>query len=399
MEAVQLTDREVLEILYDAFGGDDWTNNTIWLTDKELSEWHGVDADRDERVTRLTLLDNNLAGEIPPELARLEKLTTADLRHNGITGAIPPEFGRLKELRDALLSDTRVEGRFPAEMGSMTGLRNLSVAGTEMSGPLPKTFAALQLTSFHLDNTGLCVPVSLVEWMNSIANSSSWRECTGEVLIDPPSLALAAVGDTATLSATVFDADADTVHGAEVTWSSEDSTVAMVTSEGLVTGVADGTTEIVATYDSLTASAKVEVGVQSTNREDIELLYESLGGEKRTDYTNWLSDRKPSEWNGIGADQDGRVTRLSLIENNRAGGISPRGGTLGQALLPVSPVSGSLPRMVRPASTRPGLRSRGGQVRARVLAIGSPSRRTLPLPGSMLSKLEPTATEVMLTPA
>ena len=65
--ALPLTDREILEIFYEATGGDSWTDNTNWLSDKDLSEWHGVSAHQG-KVSELRLWDNNLVGPIPPEL-------------------------------------------------------------------------------------------------------------------------------------------------------------------------------------------------------------------------------------------------------------------------------------------------------------------------------------------
>lgn len=65
--ALPLTDREILEVLYEATGGDFWNNNTNWLTDRDLSEWYGVSANQD-KVRGLRLWENNLVGTIPPEL-------------------------------------------------------------------------------------------------------------------------------------------------------------------------------------------------------------------------------------------------------------------------------------------------------------------------------------------
>ena len=39
------TDRAELVALYNATGGADWTDNTHWLTNEALSEWHGVTTD------------------------------------------------------------------------------------------------------------------------------------------------------------------------------------------------------------------------------------------------------------------------------------------------------------------------------------------------------------------
>ena len=57
--------------LYHATNGDEWYDNTNWLSDAPLSEWFGVATDSDGRVEMLMLDDNQLSGFIPPELANL----------------------------------------------------------------------------------------------------------------------------------------------------------------------------------------------------------------------------------------------------------------------------------------------------------------------------------------
>ena len=81
--ALPLTDREILEILYEATGGDDWTDNTNWLSDEELSEWYGVRTDGDGRVTDLRLYKNELTGALPAEIGGLSRLDYSDLSYNG----------------------------------------------------------------------------------------------------------------------------------------------------------------------------------------------------------------------------------------------------------------------------------------------------------------------------
>ena len=48
-------DRAALVALYNATGGPNWTNNTNWLSNEALSEWHRVETDEDGRVTALRL--------------------------------------------------------------------------------------------------------------------------------------------------------------------------------------------------------------------------------------------------------------------------------------------------------------------------------------------------------
>ena len=62
------TDRAALVALYDATGGETWTNSTNWKTDAPLGEWYGVRTGGGGRVTRLYLGWNELTGPIPEVL-------------------------------------------------------------------------------------------------------------------------------------------------------------------------------------------------------------------------------------------------------------------------------------------------------------------------------------------
>ena len=86
------TDRAALVALYNATGGPNWTNNTNWLSDEPLSEWHGVTV-TNGRVTRLSLSNNQLTGSIPAQLGDLSGLDHLDLQSNDLTGTIPSEPG------------------------------------------------------------------------------------------------------------------------------------------------------------------------------------------------------------------------------------------------------------------------------------------------------------------
>ena len=67
------TDRAALVALYNATGGPDWNRKDNWLSDVPISEWEGVTTDDNGRVTALALNNNELSGEIPPELVNLSQ--------------------------------------------------------------------------------------------------------------------------------------------------------------------------------------------------------------------------------------------------------------------------------------------------------------------------------------
>ena len=59
-----MTDREILELFYDATDGDNWRSNTNWKTDAPLNEWYGVTATGDT-VTRLDLFTRIIHEKVP----------------------------------------------------------------------------------------------------------------------------------------------------------------------------------------------------------------------------------------------------------------------------------------------------------------------------------------------
>jgi hypothetical protein len=53
-------ERDALIAFYNATGGDNWTDNTNWCSDRPLDEWHGIVTDEVGFVTHMVLFDNNL---------------------------------------------------------------------------------------------------------------------------------------------------------------------------------------------------------------------------------------------------------------------------------------------------------------------------------------------------
>ena len=320
--ALPLTDREILEILYEATGGKYWTDNTNWLSDEDLSEWHGVRTDEDGRVTRLELNRNELTGAIPAEIGGLSRLGYSNMSRNSVSGPIPAELGKLTQLGRLELNNNHFEGALPPEMGGMKTLEHFDVAhNNRVVGAVPHTFTRLELETFYSGTTELCLPPSLKAWFDEIARTDNPTVCTGRVMLDPPSLYFEALGDTTTLSATAVSAEGDTLHVATVTWSSSDAAIATVDSTGLVTTTGYGTTEITATSDSLTGTSQIEIVFKLSDREVLDTLYRVTGGENWTDTTNWLSDKPLSEWFGVETNEAGKVIGLSLGNNNLTGSI------------------------------------------------------------------------------
>ncbi len=228
------SDRAALEAVYRATGGDDWMDNTNWLSDEPLDDWYGVEV-TDGRVTGLRLggwdesvrkiVGNGLTGSLPPELgtlsalrwleaagnrgltgpipaelgnlANLEILGLQDnwltgsipaalgrlanlemfwLHRNALTGSVPPELGNLRALRILVAGQNMLSGPVPPELGNLSSLEDLYLGGTMLSGSLPVEMSDLSaLEWLSLDESGLCVPDSPVmrAWVAAIASPVS----------------------------------------------------------------------------------------------------------------------------------------------------------------------------------------------------------------------------------
>ena len=142
------SDRDILMALYEATGGENWTNHENWGSDLPLSEWYGVTTEMIEpqtkagepveRVVELNLRENNLTGELPAALGGLTELRRLFLPTNQLTGAIPPELGNLTKLSFLELFSNQLSGTIPSELGNLVNLTNLMLDRNEnLSGTIP----------------------------------------------------------------------------------------------------------------------------------------------------------------------------------------------------------------------------------------------------------------------
>ena len=102
--------RQVLMTIYEALGGEGWTNAHNWGTDAPLDEWYGVTADGAGRIIGLDLGGNGLTGPVPPELGRLETLREAASPSQRVVGFDPAGAGESVESGTAASPSQRFVG-------------------------------------------------------------------------------------------------------------------------------------------------------------------------------------------------------------------------------------------------------------------------------------------------
>ncbi len=301
---VEPDDRQALVALYETTDGANWTNNTRWLSDAPIGEWHGIEVDEDGSVTEIQLGGNGLRGKIPSKLRYLQQLVILRLNENDLTGSIPPELGELSNLVSLELSDNRLSGAIPVELGRLSKLNTLWLARNALSGEIPIELSHLSELRFLLLHENLLtgqIPFELSELGNLIGLSLNGNWLDGEI---PQEL----VG----------------LHELEILF---------IAGNNGLTGCVPYELQRVPENDlsGLDLAFCSGVGVEPAgdfDRDALVAFYNATDGPNWKNNTNWLSDLQISRWYGVVTNYRGKVIELNLAENNLVGSIPPEIGDL-----------------------------------------------------------------------
>ena len=171
--------------------------------------------------------------------------------------------GRVTELN---LEDNNLSGTVPLALGGLANLKTLNLAfNASLSGPLPQAITGLPLESLRLEGTAVCAPpqAEFQAWLNGISETS---------------------GSTDSETSGSTDVDLFTFFS----------------------GISGSTGVALCTDTRVDYYALVE-------------LYNATDGPNWTNATNWASAAPLNEWHGVDTDPGGRVTRLTLQDNNLRG--------------------------------------------------------------------------------
>lgn len=149
--------------LYHALDGDNWTNNTNWLSEKRLEEWYGIYLNNN-KVVLIDLKNNNCAGSIPSSLSNCDELVEIFIPENKITGVeandsfhflthvnlssneiseFPTFIAKCINLERINLYSNAIKGSIPSELNELPQLRELFLSKNQFSGIIP-SFTALK---------------------------------------------------------------------------------------------------------------------------------------------------------------------------------------------------------------------------------------------------------------
>ena len=271
------------------------------------------------KLGELTLLEdldlskNNLSGTIPAELMGLGTLIDLDLSNNQLSGAIPAGLGNLTtQLRELLLHSNNLSGTIPTELGSLTQLIiDLDLSNNQLSGTIPTelgNLTGLNNLLLHSNNLSGTIPPEVVRMANLVDLDLSNNQLSG------------------TIPAGLWNNDIRKLYfdNNMLTGSSIPSELEALAALNLRELRLWGNEGFTGTVVSNELGKRVDRAV-------LRVLYNDNGGLGWTSNDLWFppypnEDQTKifsfSEWYGVSANDDGRVSALNLNDNNLTGPIA-----------------------------------------------------------------------------
>ena len=156
-DGILSSERKALIAFYNATGGDNWTNNENWCSDKPVGEWYGITTfpsdynDNGGRVYNIDLRDNNLSGSIPEAISELSSVMFIDLYWNNLSGEIPKAMYSFKDLLRLDLAWNNLSGEILSDIGNLTKLNGLWLQGNKLTGEFPASLSTIMtnIVDYH----------------------------------------------------------------------------------------------------------------------------------------------------------------------------------------------------------------------------------------------------------
>ncbi|CAN1304591.1 Probable LRR receptor-like serine/threonine-protein kinase At1g67720 [Linum perenne] len=98
--------------------------------------WVQCNSDEQPRITKVSLSDKNLTGNIPSDLTKLTGLVELWLDGNSLTGPFP-DFSGCPNLEIIHLENNQLTGQLPSYLADLPNLRELHVQNNMLSGTVP----------------------------------------------------------------------------------------------------------------------------------------------------------------------------------------------------------------------------------------------------------------------
>ena len=292
---------------------------------------------RPANLTVLVLSDNQLTGEIPPDLSNLSNMQVFSLSNNHLTGHVPAWLGNFSNLQQLYLDRNQLTGELPIELGNFPNLQSLLLGDNNFSGCIPQSLTNVAETDLYSIGlpycdillSGLTVnPGTLVPTFDPHHTDYTLAVGQSQVTVVPVSDRDATYLFLDENNVAILDAD-DALEGHQVDFGPEVTAIKIrvVSGDGRATRTYTIAAQTTGTCTSVgaVANAADNPGLVS----DCEALLAARDILAGTATLDWSASTPIDQWEGVtlaGIPQ--RVTELVLIENGLTGTIPAELGSL-----------------------------------------------------------------------
>ena len=264
----QINEGKLLEILYDAFDGDNWTNTInnqdVWFSTNDYCDWYGIECNSNGDIIELNLQNNNLSGdaELTVFLLFFSQMQSVDLSYNNIVGCVHDNYC--------------LEASFPLDMTYNCDMSYEGNVPYYCENPFVEFFGCP-----NPDQNGI---------------RKETLGCNNQFRCYVPG-------------------------GYDLLWSNGS------TDDEIIITVNQPTTISVTTACGRVFSKTIEPQIITPALSDLTLIYNSLDGDNWTNKVGpqgvaWLEGCNACDWYGITCDNNNRVIGLDLSNNNLSGSLT-----------------------------------------------------------------------------
>ena len=155
------TDSLALVDLYNSTNGNEWARKDNWLSKMPVSTWYGITVSGN-RVVKIQLGNNNLAGPIPASIGNISNLQFFYLPYNKLNGVLPPQITNCLQLEYLYLNNNELTGMMPVDLENCIYLIAIDLSNNQLTGGILSTLNLLgQLEILNLSYnqlTGIIPP-------------------------------------------------------------------------------------------------------------------------------------------------------------------------------------------------------------------------------------------------